>query len=460
MDIIEKVTRTIRKYNMLSGGERVLVALSGGPDSVCLLDILNELKEQWGLFLSALYVDHGLRPEETPEEIEFCKNISRQYGIEFNAISVKVKDYAGQTGLTIQEAARVLRYHCLEQEAIRTDADRIATGHHLDDQAETIVMRLIRGTGRKGLSGIPPVRGRVIRPLIEIPRDEIEAYLSRKGLKYIVDSSNLKDEYLRNRIRREVMPVLKRFNPNLLKTLSRTAQIMREEDDFINLSVHKALMRLISRKRDDTVELFLSPLEALHRVVLRRALLRVIDETRGLRSIKMENIEDIIDLIEKGKTGDRVYLPGGIRAIRSYSTLVITARKPQRVQECELKVPGETLIKEAGIVLISNVEENRGHYGDGKEMACFDLDLLSFPLRIRARREGDYFYPFGLGKRKKLQDFFVDEKVPRDERDSVPLLVSGSDIIWVVGYRIDDRYRVSPSTERVLRIRVRLSRFQ
>lgn len=459
MELIKKVIRTVERYGMLYGGERVLIALSGGPDSVCLLDVLNALKERWRLSLSALYIDHGLRPEETPGEIEFCKRIAERYGIEFHVVSINVRDYAEREGFTFQEAGRILRYICLEQEALRTDADRIATGHHADDQAETIIMRLIRGAGRRGLSGIPPVRGKVIRPLIELSRDEIEEYISSKRLDYIIDSSNLKDEYFRNRIRREVIPILKKFNPNLLNTLSRTAHILREEDDFINTFVHKALMRLISRKTSDTVELFLSPLETLERVVLRRALLRVIDETRGLRSIKMENIEDIIGLIKKGSSGDRIYLPGGIRAIRSYSTLIITSKKPQRVQECELKVPGETLIKEAGVVLIATIEENVNNYGDGKETACFDINSLSFPLKIRARKEGDFFYPFGLGKRKKLQDFFVDEKVPRDIRDSVPLLISGEDIIWVVGYRTDERYRVGPSTERVLKITVRLSRF-
>ncbi len=459
MELVKKVIRTVEKYGMLYGGERVLIALSGGPDSVCLLDVLNALKERWRLSLSALYIEHGLRPEETPGEIEFCKNITERYGVEFNVVSINVRDYAEKEGITLQEAGRILRYLCLEQEALRTDADRIATGHHADDQAETIIMRLIRGAGRRGLSGIPPVRGKVIRPLIELSRDEIEEYISSKGLDYVVDSSNLKDEYFRNRIRREVIPILKRFNPNLLNTLSRTAHILREEDDFINAFVHKALMRLISRKTSDTVELFLSPLEALDRVILRRALLRVIDETRGLRSIKMENIEYIIDLIKKGSSGDRIYLPGGIRAIRGYSTLVITSKKPQRIEECELKVPGETLIKEAGVVLIATIEENVGSYGDGKEVACFDIDSLRFPLKIRARKEGDFFYPFGLGKRKKLQDFFVDEKVPRDIRDSVPLLISGEDIIWVVGYRTDERYRVGPSADRVLKITVRLSRF-
>ncbi len=460
MDILKKVNNTIKRYAMLYGGERVLIALSGGPDSVCLLHLLHELRKQWKISLEALYVDHGLRPDETEREKRFCKEIAERLGVGFNTVEVDVRTYAEREGLSLQEAARVLRYHALEQEAIRTESDRIATGHHADDQAETVVMRLIRGSGRRGLSGIPPVRGKIIRPLIEVQKTEIERYLQERGLKFLTDSSNLKKDYLRNRIRQEVIPVLKRFNPNLTKTLSRVASVLREEDEYLDIQVAKALMRLISRKSDKSVELFLSPLETMERVILRRALLRVIDETRGLREIGVEHIEEIIRLIQEGSTGARIYLPGGIRVIKSYSTLTITSQAPERVGEYTLNVPGETVVKEAGLVLISSITAEKDNLGDGRYEVSLDLDSLSFPLRIRARQKGDYFYPFGFGKRKKLQDFFVDEKVPRDVRDSVPIIVSGDDIVWVVGYRLDDRFKVLPSTRRVLKIIARVSRLR
>ncbi len=457
MDILSRVEETVKKHYMLYGGERVLVALSGGPDSVCLLHVLNRMKDNWRLRLHALYIDHGLR-EEAAEEAEFCKELAVELGVGFSSHSIDVKGFAEQEGLGIQEAARILRYRLLEEEAIRQDFDRIATGHHADDQAETILIRLLRGTGPVGLAGIPPVRGKVIRPLIELERWMIEDYLREQGLRYMMDASNLKRDYLRNRVRLDLMPILKRFNPKIVNSLYRTAQILREENDFIEIKVTKALMRLISRKDSERIELFLAPMENLERVILRRALMRAINEVKSLRGISSDHIEDIIDLIYHGKTGSRLYLPDDIRVIKGYSTLTITAKKPERIKECELKIPGETVIKEASVVLITSIHSELDELGDGKVMAVFNFDSLRMPLKIRARRPGDYFYPFGLGKKKKLQDFFVDAKVPRDQRDSVPLMVSGDDIAWVVGYRMDDRFRVTPNSQRILKIIVRALR--
>ncbi len=455
MDILKKVNRTIKKHSMLKGGERVLVGLSGGPDSVSLLHILSELREEWRLSLNALYVDHGLRPEKTPCEIDFCAELTERLKVPYSVEKVDVREFSDKENLSIQEAARHLRYLAFEEHAFQTEADRIATGHNADDQAETLVMRLLRGAGSRGLSGIPPVRGPLIRPLIMVERSEIERYLDERGIGFVIDASNLKQDYLRNRLRHEVMPLLKKYNPDLTGTLCRTTDILREENAYMEIAVTKSLMRLISRKTVDKIELFLSPLENMEKVILRRALIRAIEETRGLRGIGFEHIEEIISLIGTGSSGSRIYLPGGIRVIKDYSTLIITSAEPQKLGEHLLQVPGETVLREAGLVLISSVSNDSTGTGDGKTEAAFDFDMLRFPLKVRSRQAGDFFYPSGFGRRKKLQDYFVDEKVPRDMRDSVPLLLSGEDIIWVVGYRMDDRYRISPSCARTLKIIVK-----
>ncbi|MEC4686025.1 MAG: tRNA lysidine(34) synthetase TilS [Nitrospirota bacterium] len=458
MDILKKVNTTIKKHSMLKGGERVLVGLSGGPDSVSLLHILSELREEWRLSLDAIYVDHGLRPEETPYEIDFCTELTERLKVPFSVKKVDVREFSDKENLSIQEAARHLRYLAFEEHAFQIEADRIATGHNADDQAETLVMRLLRGSGPKGLSGIPPVRGPIIRPLIMVERKEIEKYLDEKGIGFVIDTSNLKQDYLRNRLRHEVIPLLKKYNPNLTGTLCRTANILREENEYMEIAVTKSLMRLISRKTGDKIELFISPLENMEKVILRRALIRAIEETRGLRGIGLEHIEEIISLIRTGSSGSRIYLPGGIRVIKDYSTLIITSAAPQKLGEHVLEVPGETVLKEAGLVLISSVSNDSTSTGDGKKEAVFDFDMLRFPLKVRSRQAGDFFYPSGFGKRKKLQDYFVDEKVPRDVRDSVPLLLSGEDIIWVVGYRMDDRYMIRSSSARALKITVKMAK--
>jgi tRNA(Ile)-lysidine synthase len=463
-ELFQKVKKIIEKYFMLSGRERVLIALSGGPDSVCLLHILKKLQEEFRLDLHALYVDHGLRPGEAGLEIDFCKNLCAKFKLPFLTKKIDVKCYAKDKKLNIQEAARELRYRAFEETARELNAEKIALGHTADDQAETLIMRLLRGTGPAGLSGIPPVRGKFIRPLIEVQRREIEQYLGEEKIAFIVDSSNLKRDYLRNDIRLSLMPRIKEINPNIVDTLSRTASIFREEERYFEIVVAKALMKLMSRKTNFRIELFLSPLAAMEKIILRRTLRRAIDETTGLRGINFIHIEDISELVKKGKPGDRLYLPHGIRAIKAYSTLILTSEPTVRLNSYTLNVPGEIILKEAEVLIHASLGEIQDfeepsrsvrEHADFKTSATFDAERLIFPLIIRSRQEGDFFYPSGFGKKKKLQDFFVDEKVPRDERDAIPLIVSADDIVWVAGYRGDERFKVTDKTEKILKLEVK-----
>ncbi|MFZ6006695.1 MAG: tRNA lysidine(34) synthetase TilS [Nitrospirota bacterium] len=457
MEIIKKVRETINKYHMLIQGDHVLVGLSGGPDSVCLLTILHKLKPEFGIHISAAYIDHGLRPDEIPYEIELCRDICSSMDMPFTTRPIDVKSYMKEKKLNKQEAARELRYKALDEIAIEKAANKIALGHNADDQAETIIMRLLRGAGTSGLSGIPPVRKYIIRPLIEIERSDIEKFLETEGIGFAIDSSNLKQEYLRNKIRHLIIPAAKKINMDVVKTISRTADIFRDEERYFEILVTKTLMKLITRKTDNAIELFLGPLEAMDTVMLRRVLRRAIDETKGLHGIGFIHVEEIISLIKSGKSGDRIYLPKDIRVIKGYSTIIITSEKPTKLGAYVIDSPGETIVKESSMVLhsaIMGVDEVKD-YGDAQKFAVIDADKVHFPMTIRGRLQGDFFYPLGFGKKKKLQDYFVDEKIPRDERDAVPLLISGNNIVWVIGYRLDERYRVDKDTKRVLKFEVK-----
>jgi tRNA(Ile)-lysidine synthase len=465
-ELIDEVTATIKKYSMFYEKEKILVGLSGGPDSVCLLYMLNNIKDKFTLDLYAVYVDHNMRPEETPEEIEFCKRLCKRLNVSFLTKSIDVQAYAKQQGMNRQEAARELRYRIFQETAYEINAHKIALGHTADDQAETVLIRLLRGSGTTGLSGIPPVRKNIIRPLIEIERKEIERFLDERKVDFIVDSSNLKKEYLRNKIRLSLLPMLRGINPNIVETLSKTASIFRDEERYFEIIVTKTLMKLISRKTDARIELFLVPFEIMDKVIMRRVLRRAIEETRGLHGISFVHIEDIIELIKNGKPGDRLYLPKGIRAIKEYSILILTSEPPVKLSTYTLAIPGETILKEAGILIKAlPVESRKSVYdpwgvtsqnsGLWYTLAIFDADRLILPLVARPRKNGDFFYPSGFSKRKKLQDFFVDSKVPRDERDRTPIIVSGEDIIWVVGYRGDERFKVTEGTMNILRLEVR-----
>ncbi|MFA4827886.1 MAG: tRNA lysidine(34) synthetase TilS [Thermodesulfovibrionales bacterium] len=459
MNLIGKVKATIKKHSMLREKDRVLAGLSGGPDSVCLLLLLNQLKDEYKLDLHAIYIDHGLRPEEIPAEIKFCKKLCENLNISFITKSVDVISYAKELGLNKQEAARELRYKAFDEIAFEKGANKIAIAHNADDQAETFFMRILRGSGQKGLSGIPPLRGKIIRPLIEIERNEIEEFLKSSSQSYVVDSSNIKKDYFRNWLRLSVMPEFQRKNPDLINTISRMSDIIREEDNYLELIVTKTLMKLIPKKTDKTIELFLVPLENMDRVILRRVLRRAIDAVKGLRGISFIHIEDIIGLIKNGDSGDRLYLPKGIRVIKGYSTLILTSDLPVKLGTYSLEVPGEVILREAGILIKSSIEEHRAEgKAQEKSVAIFDADKVKAPLTIRARKNGDFFYPAGFGKKKKLQDFFVDEKAPRDERDKIPLVLSGENIVWIAGYRGDERFKITSDTKKIVLLEIKPAR--
>ncbi len=460
MGLIESACATIKRYSMLCGGETVLVGLSGGPDSVCLLHVLDRLREELRITLRAVYVNHNLRPDEVPQEIAFCGGLCGSLNAGFTVKSVDVRAFALERGLNKQEAARELRYSAFREAAFEVGADRIALGHSADDQVETFIMRLLRGSGPKGLSGIPAKRGKIIRPLIEIKREQIEGFLSLENLPFVVDSSNLKADYLRNRVRQRVVPVMKGFNPNFTETLLKSIAVLQEEERYFDVIVTKTLMKLISRKTEERIELFLIPMENLDVVVLRRVLRRAIDETSGLKGISFVHIEDIIRLIRNGSSGDRLNLPGNVRVIREYSLLVMTSDPPVRIAAYLLDPPGDVVVAGAGTVIRASFEEEKDEPGDGKSSVLLDAGKMTFPLTIRPRRRGDFFYPFGFGRKKKLQDFFVDEKVPRDERDSIPVVVSGDEIVWIAGYRTDERFRVTEGTEKFLRLIIRKGKNQ
>jgi tRNA(Ile)-lysidine synthase len=316
-------------------------------------------------------------------------------------------------------------------------------------------MRFLRGSGSAGLAGIPPARKHIIRPLIETVKVNIEQFLEENRLEYVVDSSNLKKDYLRNRIRFSVVPLLRELNPDIEETLSRTAEIFREEEKYFELIVTKALMKMICRKTNLSIELFLAPFGIMDKVIVRRVLRRALDETKGLRGISFIHIEEIAELIKKRNPGDRIYLPKGIRAIKGYATLLLTSELPQRIGNYEFTIPGELVLQEAKVVIKASLTDEGEEYGDGKTQIMLDADKTGEKLTVRARENGDFFYPLGFGRRKKLQDYFVDAKVPRDERDVIPVVVSGDDIVWIAGFRGDNRFRVTDMTKRFLKLEIK-----
>jgi tRNA(Ile)-lysidine synthase len=458
-----KIDRTIRKYCMLSPGDRVIVAVSGGPDSVCLLRALLSLAPEYGLTLHVAHLDHRFRGSESAAEAAFVAALAKKLGIPATIEDRNVPAYCAERGLSAQAGAREVRYRFLQETAGAAGAQRIALGHTANDQAETLLMRLIRGAGVTGLSAISPVRESIIRPLIDITRAEVLAYLDEIDQDFVTDPSNLKPVYTRNRVRQEVLPVLERLNPRIVEALASAADVLRDEDEAMNSTLGPVIDRVL-RQDGEAVRIdrsaFNGLLPALRRRVLRKAF--ACCSTDGALELSWPQAEEALAFMAEAQTGRTMELPGGLALTREYDSLVIGPRPSEPAFCVQLAVPGMTDIPAVSLTVEIEVRESpspvAGEQGNYLWQAQFDYDKMALPLYLRNRRPGDWSCPAGMnGMRKKLQDYFVDEKVPRSGRAYVPLLATELDLVWIIGMRTDGRFLAGPGTKTLLVVTIRPS---
>lgn len=457
-DLIEKVKGTISRYSMLGPNVRVVVGVSGGPDSVSLIHLLSRLGDEYNLTLWMAHLNHKLRGGEAEEEERWVKQFGRELGICVISDSCDVRLLARRKKLSLEEAGRRARYNFLEHVANQVRASRIALAHTASDQVETFLMRLIRGAGTDGLSGIPPVRNGVIRPLIDTSREEVEAYCRENHLRPCQDSSNLELRFLRNRIRWDLIPHLSgQYNPRIGEALLRASLILREEGDYLERETRKALHSVVLRQDNGEVILDIQKLRRLHPAIRRRALRRALEELGGdLKRITFDHIESILGM-GPGKGTKKLDFPGDLVIRREYDRLVMRrSDSNNRLSfRYSLIVPGKTELRELNLVLeAESIVERPTNFAKDNSVAYLDHDMLEEPLFLRNRKRGDRFQPSGMRGSKKIKDFFIDLKIPLEERDKVPLLISGDKVAWVVGYRADERFKIQDRTRRVLRIKV------
>jgi len=455
--LVSKVRACITRHALVHKGDKVLVAISGGPDSTCLLVALNALSESLHFSLLSVYIDHGIRSRrEIQAEIDFCATLTKRLNVPFRSIPINVMDSLSVSAGNLQQRARRLRYRSFKEEAERTGANKIATGHNSDDQVETVLMRLFRGAGAGGLAGIPFRRGLIIRPMLEISRQEIEAFLNANNTGYLTDSSNLKTKYMRNRVRRCLVPalesILEEYNPSFKKNINRMAVLFGQEDAFLERQADDVFYRLNVKHSHGCLTWDVSTFDNQDIVLKRRILRKAISAFHGnILGISFYHLEAALESLASCGRAD---LPAGLLIKREYSRYKLFRESDIcGITPVELDVPGKVFLPDGG-----RVEARFGTFseglGDGRYMIAVDPAKINAPLKIRSRRPGDSFHPFGLkeGGRKKLQDFFVDEKTPASERDAVPLLVvcgeKGGEkeekIVWVAGYRMDERFRIDP----------------
>lgn len=445
---------------MLVAGKVAVLAVSGGVDSMVMLHLLLRLRTRYHASLHVAHLNHDLRGAESAEAANFVRSHCEAHQIPVTITRAEGRALRDRGVGSLQAAARDLRYRFLEQVADEQGADSIALGHHRDDQAETVLMNLLRGSGVRGLGGIPPVRGRIIRPLIDCSREEIERYARKEGISYVEDSSNRSLSYSRNRIRLELLPWLaKQYNPRVVPTLANTARILEAEDALLNAMAEKELCAaLISQSREELVlsipRMATLP-TAMRWRIIRRSAECLRDGRSGLTFQQILLIDRL--LLTEGAQGT-IQASGGLRARRAGNGIVLSVGEDQvrgRISSFPLVVPGLTAIPDSSLSLRSDLLEEWpwSELPSDAWTALLDADRTGKELYVRGWEEGDRFIPLGMGGRKKLQDFFVDAKVPRDRRGGVPLVISGGQIAWVVGFRVDERFKVTDSTRRILRVR-------
>ncbi|MHB1127637.1 MAG: tRNA lysidine(34) synthetase TilS [Bacillota bacterium] len=460
--MLDKIRAGIDKYSLLQSGECVVVGVSGGADSMALLHSLIALGPENHLTLHVAHLNHMFR-QEAAEEARFVAEIAKAWGVPAIVRNQDVPRYALEQGLSSQEAARIVRYSFFNEVAEKVGATKIAVGQHADDQAETVLMHLIRGGGIEGLMAIEPLRGKVIRPLLEITRQEIEEYCRFHQIPFCQDSSNAKPIYLRNRLRMELIPLLKeRYNPQIVGALGRTAHILRDDHHYLESITGKIYNDMVGGEGGKELYFPLDKFLDLEPSLRRRLVRRCFEELAGKgQNLSFHHVDEVLTLAEKANPGKKVNLPKGLVATLEYARIRvgICGQDTARIRDFEYNVviPGITEIPELGAQIEAKVigGSTWGINGGASRYEAFlDYNSLAFPLNVRLRRHGDRLQPLGMGgATKKLKDLFIDLKVPRETRDQVPIVVAQDNAVWVVGYRVDERCKVTAATRQVLHLR-------
>jgi tRNA(Ile)-lysidine synthase len=476
VNTLKKVYLTIEGYDLIRQGETVLCAVSGGPDSVAMLHILVELVEtqQLGWKLHVAHVNHGLRGAESDDDERFVRALAEKFKLPFHAKTVDVKGARDKERMSLEEAARKLRHEYLQGLALEIGAQKIALAHNLDDQAETILHRILRGTGLRGLKGMAPIRviSRkhdlfLIRPMIESERPEVEAYLKERKIAFRTDLSNYDTSLTRNKIRHKLIPAIESdFNPRVKMALVKLGQtagsfylLLRE----IAKEVYENT-KMLSGEGEVclSVEEFAKLPPAIQTLIIDRSVKTILGR---LPQLNFEHYLEIISLCGEHAFQKTIRLPRGLEARREGYVLKIARPReeppPIKFTRQKVKIPGRTLIRKLNLEINAEVQEGRivglKDFIRNKDYTeeIIDFEKLQGPLVVRLRSKGDQFVPLGSRGSTKLKKFFIDNKVPKSVRDRIPIVTDNSRIVWVVGYRIGDAVKITDATTKVLKLKVR-----
>ena len=485
--VLAQVQETIDRHDLLVPGGTVVVAVSGGPDSLCLLHVLCTLRRTCGVALHVAHLNHCLRGKESAADSTFVREIAAEWGLPITRTSVNVRRLAAEQKGSVEEVARTVRYRFLASVAAKIGAERIAVGHNADDQTETVLMHWLRGAGLAGLRGMRP-KARLsglrlgtdedvspelwlIRPLLAVSRADIEAYCAAHGLQPRFDRSNLDTTYFRNRLRYELIPYLETYNPNVRALIRRSAEVLAGDYDLLHAQVQRTWSDVLRGSGAGWVAFDLPAWRVLP-LALQRSLVRLAVQTlrSHLRDIGWEHVENAVRIARERETGTQATLPDGLVLTVGYDELVIAeagvmpAAAPPfpwlDVDSVTLRLPGISALGQSGWQLEAAYHDAtpdalvRAACNTDPNQAFLDADRAG-DLRLRRRAPGDWFCPLGMGgKRQRVREFMINVKIPAQSRDRVPILVSDMGIVWIAGWRADERFKVQPDTRRILHLKL------
>jgi tRNA(Ile)-lysidine synthase len=471
MALQERVRETIERYGLISSGDKILVAVSGGPDSVALLHLLLELRKELNVHLEVAHLEHGIRGEEAHQDAEFVAQMADGLNLPFHLKRVSLPAMKSEKNKgNLEQMGREERYGFLATTAEERGIARVATGHTRDDQVETFFMWLLRGSGRRGLGGMPPIRpltqqgaakAVVIRPLMEISRDEVIGYLTSHGLTYRTDRTNLDSYPLRNWIRLHFLPQIReRFGSHLNERLARQIDVLRDEEAFLDRVARERLPRLLEGKT-----LMIGPLLEESSAMQRRLFRLWLGEILGnLQAIGSEHVEKAISFIRQATPQGRLSIPRGCELVKQYDRLRLTKKKAlqKTVSYSYTFQPGQELViaEARATILSSHCLWSPDILPESDLEAIFDVNSLPETLTVRNFRSGDRFQPLGMKGHKKVKDLFIEKKVPLSVRRALPLLVAGAEILWIPGYGRSEVGKIGPSTTKILRLKLGISESQ
>lgn len=454
--MIDKIKKFCRQKELLHQGDRVLIGLSGGADSVCLFLILLELSKEYNLTLLPVHINHGIRGEEAERDASFCEKLCEIHGLTCQVYHIPVPELAKEHGWTLEEAGRNARYQVFSEWKGAGRCDRIAVAHHKNDQAETVLFQMFRGSRLKGLSGMEACHGAVIRPLLTVTREEIEVYLKEKEQDFCIDRTNFEEEYTRNRIRHHILPEAVRVQPRAVEHIVETAEYLGRVENFLeklSTELYRAAVS-IPQKAEEPWKLSVELLSHSEQLLSERVVYQVLCQASGgKKDITAAYVRDCMELLEK-QTGRQIQLPGGLVAKKTYGELWIGREEgtTEAVFYGISSFPFEKVLPD-GRILRLFIEKNKQKevfVPKSTYTKWFNYDKIREIVALRTLQEEDQMVLYTDGRGKRAAEVLKDAKIPKEEREKLWLLATGNQVLWIPGIRGSEAYRVTEETERIL----------